>query len=158
MRVWVGLRLAHARCLLLEAQDRLQTYGVLSRHDVRQHLHELLTNPLCARPTPANGPQKPALESCAAVLQCEVRSVPSPWWCAWQRRAVWRAYGGMGGWSIRPIDRTRTETPGLEGLLGREEGAEHRPGRHSRHQRGATDPMVATVNENTDRSYALHES
>src|SRR4051794_35592638 len=73
MRVWVGLRLAHARCLLLEAQDRLQTYGVLSRHDVRQHLHELLTNPLCARPTPAKGPQKPALESCAAVLQCEVR-------------------------------------------------------------------------------------
>jgi hypothetical protein len=34
----------------------------------------------------------------------------------------------MGGRPIQPIDRTRTETPGLEGLLGREEGAEHRPG------------------------------
>src|SRR5215207_7516609 len=74
MRVWVGLRLAHARCLLLEAQDRLQTYGVLSRHDVRQHLHELLTNPLCARPTPANGPQKPAPEPRAGVLRPAVAS------------------------------------------------------------------------------------
>jgi hypothetical protein len=68
----------------------------------------------------------------------------------------------MGGRPIQPIDHTRTETPGLEGLLGREEGAEHRaehrPGRHSRHQGGATDTMVATVNENTDRNYALHES
>jgi hypothetical protein len=43
--VGVGLRLAHARCLLLEAQDRLQRYGELVGHDGKQTPSKTLTNP-----------------------------------------------------------------------------------------------------------------
>jgi hypothetical protein len=43
-------------------------------------------------------------------------------------------------------------------ITGPRRGRRTPPWWHSRHQRGATDPMVATVNENTDRNYALHES
>jgi hypothetical protein len=109
MRFWVGLRLAHARCLLLEAQDRLQTYGELSRHDVRQHPHELLTNPLCARPTPANGVQKPGLEPCAAVLQCEVSQCRlhggalGSGALSGERKGAWK--GGRYSRSITPAQR-----------------------------------------------------
>ena len=42
----VGLRLAHARCLLLEAQDRLRRYGELTRHDFNQAPPKTLTNSL----------------------------------------------------------------------------------------------------------------
>jgi len=42
----VGLRLAHARCLLLEAQDRLRRYGELTRHDFNQAPPKALTNSL----------------------------------------------------------------------------------------------------------------
>src|SRR5215213_10127270 len=42
--VGVGLRLAHARCLLLEAQDLLRRYGGLIRRDCKQTLSKSLTN------------------------------------------------------------------------------------------------------------------
>ena len=109
-------------------------------------------------PEPANVAQKPAQESRAGGLRLQAR--PSAVSMVVRLAAVRQLASvmGHGRGPIQPIDHTRTETPSLEGLLGHKEGAEHRPGRHSRHQRGATDPIVAIVNANTDRNYALHES
>src|SRR5215207_6420274 len=78
--------------------------------------------------------------------------VPSPWWSAWQRCALWRAQWCVERRPVFPNGHTRAAASGLARSLGPEAGSKSRHGRHSLHQRAAANAMAAIVNENTEQA------